>query len=82
MQKTVAEIVHMKSFRVENSLENPNFEYDKVYGCIVSGFPIYKLGVSNALGSRSRDYKVAVPTFSLWNYAFIWFDNVTRSYWG
>lgn len=80
MQRTVAEILYIQSFGNYTSLENPNFEYDKVYGCMVSGFPIYRLGIGGALGSRSQDLEIAVPVYCRYN--CIWFENVTRSYWG
>lgn len=82
MQRTVAEILHRELFGKSTSLENPNFEYDKVYGCVVSGFPIHKVCISSALISRSQNLDTVVPAFSLDIYhAFIWFENVTRSYW-
>lgn len=87
MQKTVVEVLHIKSFGGNTSLENPNFEYDKTYGCMVSGFPIHELAIggaltSRALTSRSQNLEIAVPVVSLENFpAFIWFENVTRSYW-
>ena len=83
MQRTVAEIIYMEFFGSRTYLENPKFEHDKVYRCMVSGFPIYKAVKGSALVSRSQDLDIAVPAFSLDNCpAFIWFDNVTRSYWG
>ena len=82
MQKTVAEILHIKSFGGNTSLENPNFEYNEIYGCMVSGFPVYNICVSGALISRSQNLDIAVPVVSIDNCpAFIWFENVTRSYW-
>ena len=83
MQRAVAEILYIQSFGNYTSLENPNFEYDKVYGCVVSGFPIHKLGVSGVLVSRSKDHEVVIPVIVLNSYhVLIWFENITRSYWG